>query len=155
MSRTFFIVAVHSAGQYTATSPRAGKDAGHRGTRTNTVYVHSTRSDFAETQILSEAAYLGHKVCPATLKFLSCGCGAPRLMRIARSSWMRFLPGFRHYRCLACGKRVFRARTRQRGLYGAVYLEPDFTRLVSVTGSHEPVHALMPGAGWAWNGEKP
>lgn len=90
-------------------------------------YLHSRRSDFADTQRLPEAAYLGRLLRPAALAWLGCGCAQPRLLRIPRAAWMRLLPCFRLYQCLACGLRVLRTRTRQRGVYSAVYL-PASTR---------------------------
>lgn len=90
------------------------------------VYLHSTRADFADTRRLPEADYLGRCLRPGPLKLFGCGCGSgsAKLVRIGRSAWMRLLPFFRLYRCLACGHRVLRTRTRQRVAYGSVYMPP-------------------------------
>lgn len=93
--------------------------------RLSTIYLHSPSSDFAETQRLSEWAYLGrHLRAEQPLRLVGCGCADARLVRIGRSRWMRLVPTFRLYRCLACGAKVLRTRFRQRGVYGAVYLPP-------------------------------
>lgn len=89
-----------------------------------TIYLHSRRSDFAPTERLSQAAYLGHCMRPA-IAWFGCGCRQPKLLRIPRSPWMRLLPLFRLYQCLACASCVLRPRTRQRGIYSAVYLPPS------------------------------
>jgi hypothetical protein len=91
---------------------------------TRSIYLHSSRSDFAETQRMPEAAYLGRLLDLGQLKVLGCGCGAAKLVRIGRSPWMRLLPYFRLYRCFSCGCRVLRARTRQRIFYGAARMLP-------------------------------
>jgi hypothetical protein len=91
---------------------------------TRPVYVHSAARDFAETQRMPEAAYLGRLPDGAKLALFGCGCGKARLTRISRTPWMRVLPLFRLYRCLDCGAKVFRVRVRQRIVYGAVYLPP-------------------------------
>ena len=94
--------------------------------RLPTVYLHSPASDFAETQRLSEWAYLGrHLRAEQPLRLFGCACADAKLVRIGRSRWMRLVAAFRLYRCLACGARVFRSRFRQRGVYGAVYLRPS------------------------------
>jgi hypothetical protein len=93
--------------------------------RLSTIYLHSPSSDFAETQRLSEWAYLGrHPRAEQPLRLVGCGCADAKLVRIGRSPWMRFVLCFRLYRCIACGAKVFRTRFRQRGVYGAVYLPP-------------------------------
>lgn len=89
------------------------------------IYVHSPHRDFAETERVPEAAYLGRRVRRSELKLLACPCEQPVLMRIRRSLWMRFAPFFRHYLCRACGDRVLRTRVRQRWPYCAVYLPPS------------------------------
>lgn len=89
------------------------------------VYLHSPRSDFAETQRMPVSSYLGRKLQPGNLRLFSCGsgCGKLELTRITRRPWMRLLPYFRLYVCLACGMRVLRTRIRQRPVYtGPVYL---------------------------------
>lgn len=91
------------------------------------IYLHSRRSDFAPTERMTEAAYLGRSA-RSPLAWIGCGCGRARLLRIPRSPWMRLLPLFRLYQCLACGVRVLRPRTRQRGVYSAVYLAPSTHR---------------------------
>ena len=92
------------------------------------IYLHSTRADFADTKRLPEAAYLGRCLRPGPLKAFGCGCGSDgaKLVRIGRSPWMRLLPLFRLYQCLACGRRVLRTRMRQRVAYGigVVYMPP-------------------------------
>lgn len=87
------------------------------------VYLHSAQSEFAPTQSLPEAAYLGRVVGgPSPLRFARCGCTKSGLARIARAPWMRLVPLLRHYVCVACGARVLRLRVRQRYPYGSVYL---------------------------------
>lgn len=88
------------------------------------VFLHAQGSDFAETEILCESAYLERCVQPDKLSLLDCGCDKARLVRIQRSVWMRLLPMLRLYRCQCCGVRVLRPRVskEQAAGYGAVYL---------------------------------
>jgi hypothetical protein len=87
------------------------------------VYLHSVGSEFAPTESLAEAAYLGRTAGEHTpLRFMQCGCSKRALLRVSRSPWMRLLPYLRQYVCMECGARVLRLRTRQRYPYGAVYL---------------------------------
>jgi hypothetical protein len=97
------------------------------------IYLHSPGREFAETQRMPEAAYLGRRVRRSSLKLFVCGCESPVLARITRSFWMRFAFLFRHYLCRACGNRVFRLKAKQRLVYSAVYLpaqprNPDVAR---------------------------
>lgn len=96
-------------------APGAPKNENH------TVYMHSASRDFSETQRLPEALYLGRFPERTSLVFFHCACENPNLTRIGRAPWMRVLPFFRLYRCLACGSKVYRIRARQRTAYGAVY----------------------------------
>lgn len=81
------------------------------------VYIHSSKADFAQTQVLSEGAYLGRRLRKGGLRLLRCGCARGDLVRIYRHWWMRLLPLFRQYRCLRCGARVLRWRMRQQRVY--------------------------------------
>jgi hypothetical protein len=88
------------------------------------IYLHSPYSDFADTQRLAEVAYLGRQPGPRPpgLCIFTCGCPKDGLVRMARDPWMRLLPFCRLYRCKQCLRRVLRVRTKQRGVYSAVYL---------------------------------
>lgn len=86
------------------------------------IYLHSVRRDFADTQRVPEAAYLGRRLRRSSLKLLVCGCAQPRLVRICRSAWMRPIVFLRHYLCRGCGDRVLRPKIRERAVYSAVYL---------------------------------
>jgi hypothetical protein len=85
------------------------------------VFIHSWHGDFAKTQWVSEMDYLGRAVSgpspPLQLFRCGCGCGTGYLRRIRRPLWMRWIPGFRLYRCLRCRAPVARLRLRQRRLY--------------------------------------
>jgi hypothetical protein len=87
------------------------------------IYLHSRHADFADTQRLTQNAYLGRPLNPAHLELCvfscGCGCGKDHLLRIPRSFWMRLLPLFRLYRCGRCFQRVLRTRIRQRHVYSA------------------------------------
>lgn len=100
------------------------------------IYIHSNHRDFAPTQFQPEPAYLGRCLKPGRLTYLDCGCNSKKWMRISRLFWMRLVPFFRHYKCLNCGLRVFRPRIQQRGLYSAVYMNP------------QPVHLRRPSTGF-------
>lgn len=86
------------------------------------ISLDSFHSGFAETRRMPEALYLGRSFRELPLKWLGCGCRKTHLVRIPRAPWMRLLPRFRQYCCLACGASVLRPRMRQRHPYGAVYL---------------------------------
>ncbi|HVE54619.1 MAG TPA: hypothetical protein VNB23_14660 [Ramlibacter sp.] len=88
----------------------------------SSVYLHSRHRDFAETTRVPEVAYLGRDTGRSTLRLCGCGCERPSFARIARTFWMRLVPGMRHYLCRNCGDRVFRPEIRQRHAYSAVYL---------------------------------
>lgn len=89
------------------------------------IYLHSTTREFADTQRLSEAAFLGRPLRQdGPLSVLRCGCGTRGLVRIRRTRWMRLFPAMRHYLCRLCGARVLRLRLRERVGYGAVYIAP-------------------------------
>ena len=83
--------------------------------------------EFAETAPLNEAVYLDRPdafVPPEPpLRLFGCGCGKAHLQRMARSWWMRLLPGFRLYLCVRCLQLVLRPRMRQRHVYSAPYLQ--------------------------------
>jgi hypothetical protein len=92
----------------------------------NGIYLHSSTRDFAATQPLDEAAYLGRSLKRgARLSLMGCGCSSRWLVRIRRAAWMRLVPGFRYYSCLCCGAMIFRPRLRNRLGYGAVYIRPS------------------------------
>jgi len=100
---------------------------------TRRLFLHSPRSDFAETQWLSEANYLGRSLrsSPRRLRLLGCGCGTKYLVRAKRAGWMRLLPLTRLYKCLQCGSRVLRRTLPFRHRYGAAYLSPAPLRPVN------------------------
>lgn len=107
------------------------------------IYLHSAGSDFANTQRLPPAEFLGRPIEQQTgaLTLFTCGCGKHGLVRIPRASWMRSIPFLRLYQCSLCGTRVLRPRIRQRHAYGAVYLPPAVrNRRVAAI-----VHAGSPG----------
>ena len=80
--------------------------------------------DFADTAPLTEAAYLGRPAGASPLCLASCGCGTEHLQRIARTWWMRAIPGLRLYLCLRCASRVLRTRLRPNAAYfGVVFRE--------------------------------
>jgi len=85
-----------------------------------------TRPDFADTAPLTEAAYLGRPVVVSPLRIGGCDCGTAHLQRIARSWWMRALPGLRLYLCLRCASRVLRTRLRPSAPYfGGAIQHPE------------------------------
>jgi hypothetical protein len=89
------------------------------------VYIHSLTREFADTEIQPAGQYLGRSLgANGVLRLIGCACGPRGLVRIRRAAWMRVFPGFRQYRCLACGARIFRPRLRDRLGYGALYVEP-------------------------------
>jgi hypothetical protein len=100
---------------------------------TRRVYLHSPRSDFAETQWLSEVNYLGRSLRPSPrhLTLAGCGCGTKYLVRIKRAGWMRLLPLVRLYECLQCNARILRRTLPYRTRYGAAYLAPAPLRPVN------------------------
>ena len=77
--------------------------------------------EFAETAPLNEAVYLDRPDAfappPSPLRLFGCGCGCGHLQRVARSWWMRLLPGFRLYLCMGCLQLVLRPHVRQRHVY--------------------------------------
>jgi hypothetical protein len=83
------------------------------------VFLHSARSDFADTEVLPARKGPGASQGPC---WFGCGCGAERLVRVPRAGWMRVLPLMRLYVCLECRRRVLRPRMRARSGYGSVYL---------------------------------
>jgi hypothetical protein len=106
------------------------------------VYLHSVRCEFAPTESMPEAAYLGRMVGKhAPLGFVRCGCTKSALLRVSRSPWMRLLPFLRQYLCTECGARVLRLRTRQRYPYGSVYLPATPLRCES-----EKLGAMLAGS---------
>lgn len=91
------------------------------------VYLHSRRSDFAQTEQLSPREYLARPLqagLEGPLCWGRCRCARPQLVRLRRAWWMRWLPVplLRLYGCRSCGQQVLRLRTRPRSGYGAVYL---------------------------------
>lgn len=88
------------------------------------ICLHSTQADFAPTQHMAAAAYLGRPRPwhAAPLRLWDCGCGTTHLVRISRAMWMRLVPCSRHYYCRRCGSRVVRLRLRHGTPYGSVYL---------------------------------
>lgn len=87
------------------------------------IYLHSLRADFADTQVLSRGEYLGRALQDPRsfpIRWLSCGCKEPRLVRMRRSFWTRLVPLMRLYACLSCRGRVLRRRSRPQLLHGTV-----------------------------------
>jgi hypothetical protein len=107
--------------QHTAPTHNISIDLGPR-----QIFLHSPRRDFAETQWMSEADYLGRSLRSRSrpLTFFGCGCGTKYLVRIRRAHWMRLLPLMRHYKCLRCESRILRRGLPYRTPYGAAYLSP-------------------------------
>jgi hypothetical protein len=103
--------------------PSCWIDVGTARVNMSTIFLHSPLRDFAETQRMTESAYLGRFNRAGELRFFGCGCGLQKLSRIPRDLWMRLFPLLRLYGCRCCGARVLRARMRHRGTaYGPVYL---------------------------------
>ena len=44
------------------------------------------------------------------LRITPCSCGEQYLVRLNRSTWMRFVPGRRHYFCAKCKQRQWLPR---------------------------------------------
>lgn len=86
------------------------------------VFLHSWHGDFARTVIVPEADYLGRAIRHETprLRLFRCGCDRRHLQRVHRSLWMRFVLGFRLYRCVRCGCNVLRLPAGRRRYYPAV-----------------------------------
>lgn len=102
------------------------------------IYLHSARTDFAQTQRMPAFEYLGRHLDHREQPFgwFACGCGKVHLVRVPRSRLMRLMPMFRLYMCRKCGQQVFRPRMRQRPFYGsaclpAAPLPPDAHRIAA------------------------